>query len=65
MKAAAPQLEIFHIIRCPDGVIIEKNLKWILYCDSAHKRMSAYPAQQRVRKMEKEHAELKHTNKIL
>lgn len=34
-------------------------------CGSGHKRMSADPAEQRIRELEKENAELKHTNEIL
>lgn len=32
---------------------------------SGHKRMSADPAEQRIRELEKENAELKHANEIL
>lgn len=35
------------------------------YCGSGHKRMSADPAEQRIRELEKENAELKHANEIL
>lgn len=34
-------------------------------CGSGHKRMSADPAEQRIRELEKENAELKHANEIL
>lgn len=36
-----------------------------MYCGSGHKRMSADPVEQRIRELEKENAELKHTNEIL
>lgn len=34
-------------------------------CGSGHKRISAAPAEQRIRELEKENAELKHANEIL
>ncbi len=35
------------------------------YCGSGHKRMSADSTEQRIRELEKENAELRHSNEIL
>lgn len=35
------------------------------YCGSGHKRMATDPVEQRIRELEKENAELRHSNEIL